>query len=127
MAIMEWNDRLDVRVDSMNDQHQKLIDLMNALHDQFSDGADRATQSKSLDALAAYTVKHFADEERYLESIEYAGIDSHRLIHAELLKEFTAYKDAFDRGGDLTTKFFSFLKLWLTAHIQGIDRKYGPA
>lgn len=60
-----------------------------------------------------------------MASIDYPLLDTHKRIHANLLEEFGAHKTNFEKTGELTTKFFSFLKLWLTAHIQGIDKKYG--
>lgn len=124
MAIMAWDEKLDIGVEAMNAQHQILIEIMNRLHDQFEAGASQSEQKKTLTELGKFTVKHFEEEEKYMASIEYPAIESHKRIHAELLQQFTDYQQAFEKTGELSSKFFSFLKLWLVAHIQGIDKKY---
>lgn len=126
MAFFEWTTVLDVGVEAMNDQHQILIDLMNHLYDLVEAGASRGELGKALEELGSYTVEHFANEERYLESISYAGLESHKNIHAELLSTFAEHVAEFKRTGAVERKFFSFLKLWLMSHIKGIDMKYGP-
>lgn len=126
MTIVAWNPNFDVGVDEMNEEHQVLIDLMNRLHDMYEADADRDEQGKTLEELAVFTVRHFTNEEKYMESIHYDKTDPHKRIHADLLANLGDFKEQFDRGQPLTSKFFSFLKLWLSAHIQGIDKKYGP-
>lgn len=122
----EWNaDALSVDVDEMDRQHQRLIALMNQLHEEHGAGADKATLGKTLEALGAYTVQHFAEEEQYMESIQYPALGSHKLIHADLLEKFGEHRAAFEASGEMGEEFFLFLKRWLKAHICGIDRKYG--
>ncbi len=124
MTYFEWSDKYDLHVDSMNNEHKILISLMNRLHRQNGEGASRAELATTLDELADFTVKHFSDEERYMESIEYPGLHTHKIIHKDLVSTLLDHKAAFDSGGELTSEFFQFLKLWLSAHIRGIDMKY---
>ena len=127
MTVLAWNDNFDVGVEAMNDEHKVLIEIMNRLHDLVENDASRLEQKKALEELGQYTVKHFADEEAYMASIGWDGLATHKLIHQKLLADFGTHKAAFDDGGELTSKFFAFLKIWLKAHIQGIDKKYGRA
>ena len=91
-------------------------------------GKTGSTVTQLVDQLAAVTIAHFSDEEAYMASTGYEGLASHKLIHAELLKKYTAFAETIRHdGGRLPDNFLMFLKLWLTAHIKGIDMKYGPA
>ena len=38
MAFMDWNSSLDVGVESINDQHKKLVSMINDLHDAIQNG-----------------------------------------------------------------------------------------
>lgn len=127
MSLMDWNDRLDIGVKEMNDEHKVLLKYMNELHDLCEKKASEKDISVSLDNLAKYTEKHFKDEEAYLESIKYADCDLHKTIHADLLKKLSSFHTQFKQKGvsALNFEFFVFLKTWLSAHIQGIDMKYG--
>ncbi len=127
MALMEWDTSLDVGVADMNHEHQQLLDLMNQLHDAHQKGKSGPDVLRILDALGAATTKHFKDEEAYMERIGYPKLSTHKLIHADLLKKFTAFSgDIHARNGVIGNDFFVFLKLWLTAHIKGIDMQYAP-
>jgi hemerythrin len=84
MPILEWNDALDIGVTDMNQEHKKLLALMNELYDKNASGATKASLSKTLNELAAYTTQHFADEEAYLEKIGYPELSKHKWIHHEV-------------------------------------------
>lgn len=126
MAFLQWDDKLDVGVDKMNDQHKRLIDIMNKLHEDNSNGAAKATLLKDATELATLAIKHFREEEQYMESIGYEGLDSHKRIHAALEKTLGEHMAAIQRPtGAFSDEFFYFLRSWLRAHIAGIDVKYG--
>lgn len=127
MPIMEWNSDLDVGVEAMNDEHKHILDLMNRIHDASAAGQTGAPVIRLVDELAQVTIDHFRDEEAYMEKTGYDGLKTHALIHKDLLEKYTGYAaDIRAANGVLPEKFLLFLKLWLTAHIKGIDMKYGP-
>lgn len=124
----QWDPKtLSVKVTAMDDEHQELIRRMNALHAARERKADLATVTRLVDEFASYTVKHFADEEAFMATIAFEGIGTHKAIHAMLLKQVGEHVAAFKKSGALTDAFFSFLSLWLRAHIQGVDVKYSAA
>lgn len=90
--------------------------------------ANKRTISKALHDLAALTRKHFTHEEAMMLAADYAGRENHLWVHKDLLTRLDGHVQAFDAGsGTVPPELFSFLRLWLTAHIQGIDRKYAPS
>jgi hemerythrin len=111
----------------MNDQHQVLLKMMNKLYDGTADGMQRIEALDRLGKLFNYTVKHFKEEEEYMESIGFEGLKSHKLIHVNLLERLGVLAEGFKNSTDekLSADFFNFLKFWLSAHIKGIDMKYG--
>lgn len=127
MAILEWSDELNVGVNSMNDQHKVLLDLMNTLHDKFKAQAEFEELKVTLDLLKDKTIKHFKDEEAFMESFAYEKLKSHKAIHKQLLENFGKHYQSFLDEKALNDDFFNFLQLWLRAHIKGIDKQYGEA
>lgn len=127
MSLLQWNDKLDVCVDGMNQEHVELIRLMNIVYDANSGGIGRARIGVALNNLVQYTVKHFKNEEAYMKSVEFSGLKSHKYIHKDLLSRVEKYVGDFNSSGSdtLPSDFFEFLKFWLVSHIQGIDMKYG--
>ena len=127
MAYFQWEDKYDLGVDKMNDEHQVLIDLMNKLYEENDKKSDKFVINQCINKLADWTKVHFAHEEAYMEEIGFPGIKQHKLIHQNLLSELDKYATEYHKGTEnqISPKFFSFLKLWLQAHIIGIDMKYG--
>lgn len=124
--FVEWTTRLSVGVKPMDEAHKRLIELMNRLHESCAAGDDKAEVRRALKALSDFTVRHFNEEEAYMQSIAFPGLATHKHIHASLIKQLGEHFEAFEAGpGTLSTQFFTFLKVWLTAHIMGIDGKYG--
>ncbi|MCA8954752.1 MAG: hemerythrin family protein [Planctomycetes bacterium] len=127
-AFFVWDpNTLSVHVDSMDGEHQKLIKMMNGLHERHVAGdADRAELARLLDEFAAFVVEHFTHEERYMASIDYPDLGKHKKVHENLLERFATMRQEFDAGdGTLPDSLFQFLKFWLSAHIRGVDAKYG--
>ena len=125
-SFFQWDhDEYSVSVDEMDDEHQTLIAIMNQLHSRAEEGAERSELEELLGELAIFTTRHFRNEELYMRSIGFPGLESHARIHADLLAKFDDHARAFERTGELGAAFFHFLRNWLAAHIRGIDRKYG--
>lgn len=121
----KWSSDLDVGVEGMNDDHQRIIEMMNHLYAITSTGAPRQEIEAAVDSLANFAVEHFTREEEFLDSIAYAGTKQHKEVHKNLLQRF-AYqrKEFFDAGCPPDSKFFHFLEVWLMSHIKGIDTQY---
>jgi hemerythrin len=126
MAYFDWDKSYDVGVRDMNTEHQRLMALMNQLYDSNSKNLGKVVLAGQLGALAQFTREHFQHEESYLAASGYAELRTHKLIHADLLKKLDEHATDFSRSGKLSPAFFSFLKMWLSAHICGIDMKYAP-
>jgi hemerythrin-like metal-binding protein len=108
----------------MDAEHQQLIGLMNALHATYEAHAPFAEQTAAFGALAAFVVKHFADEEAHMTAIGFPGLDSHKLIHKSLLQKVGELGARAEQTKQFPPELFAFLRQWLAAHIMGIDAKY---
>ena len=126
MSLMEWSPALDVGVDSMNREHRDILMAINAIYDGAQAGYSGAPMMAKIARLGDVTTRHFADEERFMQSVGFPGFSTHKAIHDKVLKAFTAHVATIQAAGGRPTKeFFQFLHLWLSAHIKRIDRQYG--
>lgn len=121
-GFFNWQDKYDLKIDDMNNEHKILIKKMNKLHADCE--ANAPSIASSFKDMIDYTVKHFADEEQYMASVNYPGLGSHKLNHKNLLDRVTEYFDEYKSTGKISDKLFPFLKVWLSSHICGIDMKY---
>jgi len=123
--FFEWDAaKFSLHVPKMDNEHQAIIACMNKLHMLYEAKAAVPQLSKAVNDLADVTVKHFADEEAYMATIGFSDLAKHKIIHKSLLGKVIEYKSQFEATGKLHEDFFSFLKMWLKAHICGIDVKY---
>jgi hemerythrin-like metal-binding protein len=124
MSTFNWSDKLSIGVKEMDDQHKKLISKINDLMDNIDKSSNQEVLSQYT-SLGDYVVKHFKEEELFMESINYDGLASHKIIHKKLLDQLGEFADQIKNDTLDSQKLFSFLELWLKSHIMGIDAKYG--
>ena len=127
MAFLTWSDDLSVGVQTLDDQHTVLIETLNELHAAMMKGQARAVAGDLLSTLVQYTNDHFTAEEAAMESTRYPALPTHRLKHRELTRQVEEFVGRYKKGDiTLSIELLNFLSEWLTTHIQGDDKKYGP-
>lgn len=126
MPLVTWNDSLSVGVPSIDDQHKKLVSLLNQLHDGMMSGKGKVILGGVLQGLIEYTTVHFKYEEDLFARTGYPESEAHKKEHADLVRSVKEIRQKYETAGPsaLTISVMSFLKSWLTSHIQGADRKY---
>lgn len=124
--IFQWDpNKFSVHVDQMDQEHIKLINLMNKLATRHEEKADFSELASIAKELQNWTVTHFAHEEKFFDSLPYNQANVHKKIHKDLLAKLEEHVRHFEKTKTLGDDLFRFLKVWLTAHIAGIDMKYG--
>lgn len=78
--------------------------------------------------LKDYTVKHFADEEEYMASIEYEGLPAQKAVHEAFIDKVVhvdlSELDSVDENPDeYIESLLGFLNEWLVEHILKMDKK----
>lgn len=127
MPLFQWTSDLSVNVKEIDAQHQGLIRLINDLFDAMKVGKGSEVLGKILQQLVSYTKTHFQTEERYFKEFDYPDAAAHIIEHKKLIDEVDKLKAQFDEKKiGLSMTVMDFLKDWLTKHIKGSDKKYGP-
>lgn len=122
-----WNDKLELGVRPMDDEHKVLIDRINSFITALEQQHVVKNKEMLLDAfnaLASYTVEHFEHEERYMQSVDYPQFSSHKKIHENLLNQVGIYGHQIKTDTLNEKKIVSFLRNWLLSHIMGVDMQY---
>jgi hemerythrin-like metal-binding protein len=128
MALIEWTPALSVGVAELDNQHKKLIDIINRFNDAMKSGKGAAVLAVALKEVADYTVYHFGAEERQLQAIGYSGLLKQKTEHKIFVDKLKSLQKELDAGKMmLSIEFMAFLKTWLTSHIAVNDKQYMPA
>lgn len=127
MALITWKEAYSVNISEIDNQHKKLVGLINSLHDAMLAGKAKDIMSKTLSDLVDYTLYHFATEEKYFDKYNYPRSEAHKKQHSDLIEQVAALQKKHEDGERvLTIDVMNFLRDWLNDHIIGCDKGYGP-
>ena len=124
MHAFEWTPLFETHLAEVDQQHQKLVDMVNQLS-EVSDQASRGEIDALLTNLADYTVYHFSSEERIMEQ---AGVDSrhadaHRETHRRFVQQVVDWMEMRRNDQDVPLRQLLYaLSNWLVYHILGDDQ-----
>ncbi len=123
MDKIVFDDSLKVNIPTIDEQHARLIDLLNQLID-YKEGEGNL----SLADILAEVNSHFATEEALFDEYQYPESAAHKAEHqayAQKLADFNAEYEQ-DQSIGLPDEMIGFLFGWIKHHIQVVDRQYAP-
>ena len=121
--MFQWKDEYNTGVTLMDQQHRRLVDLINQLFQCMKDGGDRMMVGEVVDELVNYTITHFRSEEDMMQKHNYPDFDAHQQIHKDFVKKVGEYAEKLKSGDRLPpADIYNFLKDWLIDHIKKKDR-----
>jgi hemerythrin-like metal-binding protein len=127
MAFLTWTDNLSVEIPKIDEQHKKLVELVNTLHDAMRAGHGKDILGKVLAELIDYTGYHFKTEEEAFARFGYPQADEHKKQHDALVKTALDLKGKMDSGEMMVTvETLNYLSGWVTNHIMKEDKLYTP-
>lgn len=125
MAYFEWSDALSVKVKEIDDQHRKLVELLNSLYEAHLARMGKEVQKEIIASMVGYAQTHFRTEEGYMQKLGYPGFAEHRAEHVDFAMKAQELQARVDSAGLIfTVEILEFLKRWLQDHIMGTDMKY---
>ncbi len=122
-----WKDEFNVGVEIIDKAHQRLFSIINKL---FALGEEEKKSRKACEEgikfFYEHAVKHFADEEKYMEAIHYDNLKIHRRIHRGFREDtLPALEDELreaDYSSDAIDHFLAVCTGWLIGHTLTEDR-----
>ncbi|MCX7150442.1 MAG: bacteriohemerythrin [Rhodocyclales bacterium] len=121
-----WNDTYSVGVAEMDEQHKKLVGMINRLADYRADQSAESSGAfhEVLSGMFDYTQVHFNAEEDYLHRIGYPQLAAHEKEHAAFVEKMAAFSMAASDGVQDRAGVHHYLKGWLLSHILNRDMQY---
>ncbi|OAG26689.1 bacteriohemerythrin [Thermodesulfatator autotrophicus] len=125
--LIKWGPSFEIGIKVIDEQHHRLVEMINELHRGLRSGATQSTLQKVLAELIDYTAKHFKTEEEFFDRYGYPEAKIHKEIHAKLVQKVIDYQQKIKSGDEkVAYDLLTFLKDWLSTHICVTDKKYGP-
>ncbi len=125
LKMIEWNEKYSVSVSEIDEEHKKLIEIINnvIVARQHSNNPEEVLEI--LRKMTRFALDHFKTEETYMIKFGYPDYESHKKEHHDFSMKTVGYCDSVIRGDyEITDDMLEYLKQWLVHHIQEIDKKY---
>ena len=121
-----WNDRYSVGVNIIDKEHKKLFRILNKLF-EFGELETKRPWvcQETVKYFKDHAVRHFKDEEDYMERIHYEGLPAQRRAHGSFIERIEGI-DLNTVDGDpklYLQSLIEFLLGWLINHILYTDKK----
>ena len=125
--IFPWNNNFETGIEIIDEQHKKLLDLVNTLAKHFVHQSDLLTLDAIFDELASYAIYHFETEEAIWH--QYFPDDEleigHHETHQKFIVDVLELKNEQDQVNQeqVIENVLSFLTQWLAFHILDSDKR----
>ena len=126
MAFIEWTEANATGIEEVDEQHKRLFNILNRLHEAVVKGKEQGELFAILDELIEYTVYHFQTEEKLFMEHGYPKCEEHTAEHDKLTNTAVDLQAQL-RKGSATISFdlLDFLHNWLVEHTLGMDKEAG--
>jgi len=127
MDKISWSDKFSVGLKSIDEQHIKIIELINTLIEHQNAPLDSDIMMDTITKLLKYSSQHLEYEEKLLKSLEYPVYKEHKELHSEYVETISGYTiEAINSKKIDVIVFLNFLKHWWSEHILIEDMKFKP-
>lgn len=124
----EFTDEYLIGIELIDNEHKELFSIVDRANKLVKSYDEISGYDKILDILnllKEYTKEHFADEEEYMESIGYSGLDAQKLAHEAFIQklEDIDIAEIDNNPQESLQQLLEFLLGWLVNHILYTDKK----
>jgi len=120
-----WRDEYSVGFDAIDDDHKKLLNLMNNLQAAIMCNTGEEFERAILEELMDYTRYHLHREEELMQTHDYLDYEGHKAQHDQMIIQAKVFVDRYEaKGKDALIEVADYLRLWLLQHINIADKKF---
>ena len=125
---MEWKEEYASGVEEIDKEHQGLFKAVNRLSHVLKDmdpERDRDVCKEMIKYMKSYTLKHFADEEKYQRSIGYLDYAKHKRQHMTFIETISYLEkdlEATNYSPASVKRLVGSLSCWLLYHVMNADQ-----
>jgi len=124
--FIPWEDEYALGVPLIDEQHEKLVGLLNALYDTCRPENTFAPENfkAAVETLLKHFALHFSTEKNIMARVDYPGAERHNMEHEEFVKNGRAEFNNFKEGRlFVPSNFVNFAGDWTLSHIVMHDKR----
>jgi hemerythrin-like metal-binding protein len=127
-SALIWNDVYSVGVQEIDEQHKKLVEILNELiaHSCSSPGSENLDIKATIGKIVEYKTVHFETEEKYFKQFNFEGSEEHIQKHREFNERVGELLSEFQESGGKSdlSELVDFMESWFIDHLLHLDQKY---
>ena len=128
MNLFVWTDALATGNAFFDEEHQALVQLVNAALESIACQRGAADLDLCLQMLQRYAREHFSQEEREMQQVAEHNSAGHRAAHFTLLEQLREVHEDLASGQDCDPMaLYRFLTWWVKDHIRDWDQALASA
>jgi hemerythrin-like metal-binding protein len=123
--VFVWNERYNTGLAEVDEQHRRMVDLINHVDRLLRAESPIAVLEPVLDELTEYAKYHFGTEERLMDELkcEPAHVERHKSAHADFARQVALMRSqASANPTEFIPSLLRFLSTWIVHHILTIDQ-----
>jgi hemerythrin len=122
---IDWDSSFSVGVKLLDEQHKRIVNMMNRLISDREATVRSEAISELLDGLTKYATDHFRAEEQLLEEHGYPGLAHQKEEHrAYRIKVVTLCQATISHEDSVPAGLLKFMCDWWVNHILETDMEY---
>jgi len=123
--MLKWSEEYFLNQPQIDREHQGLFKLLNDFYQGLANGSSKEKLGGLIEGLLNYTKVHFSNEEEYMRSIQFPGLEKHQKKHREFIEKASEFHEKHNSGKLLLSiEVTNFIKDWITNHIKTEDKQY---
>jgi hemerythrin-like metal-binding protein len=133
MPKIVWGKRYRVNVKKLDEQHQRIAELVNEINDRIKEKEGAKGIVTGFTELIDYAEDHFATEEGLMKKLDYPDRKRHKKEHTELVNLLKDVRKQFKREAkslgdfnyDVAKDWLAMHSDWFSVHLVHSDRDFG--
>jgi len=127
IEYLKWNESCSTGVDKFDEQHKKLLELLNKLLGTIKEREEKSGMGFLLKDLFFFAVSHFNYEEDVMARFGYEHFDEHKKEHDKIkLMVGRLHQNYLAGNMPETIEILEVITRWFEDHLKHTDMKYGP-
>jgi hemerythrin-like metal-binding protein len=126
MAFFEWKEEYSVGIVEIDNQHKKILDLINELFESIKDSRGDMIIKEVLDDLIQYSNYHFNLEVKLFNVFNYVRSSEHMKEHNHFIEKINTLMIGAKLNKECVPfETLDYLRDWFANHMLKVDIDYG--
>lgn len=129
MPFLEWQEKFNIKVPAIDEQHQAIFAMINNLYESLESGVyNSQTVGSVLIPIAECIKYHFQTEEKMMMEMNFQEYHYHKTLHERLTEQVMGFIIRLKKNENVDiNEFLNFVKDWFLTHIPEEDTKIAQA